>query len=255
MSRLSLLAKNWAKAFLYPRPLIGLFYLPRYIRHANKYRIMTGDQKVIAFKEMLPCFGDWTKYTPFDAHYFYQAAWLARRLTVSSPVQHVDVGSSVSLIAIASAIVNTIFIDLRPLTASLSNLFPVAGDIMVLPLADSSIGSLSCLHVIEHIGLGRYGDPIDPEGTLKAAKELQRVLARGGRLYLSLPVGRERICFNAHRVYAVRSVIELFSELSLVEYSYVDDEGIFHEDQSFLAGIDMEYGCGFFVFEKPSGQI
>ena len=246
----SLLAKNWVKSFLYPRPLIGLLYLPRFIGHMSKYRTLAKDQK-ISFSDMSPCLGDWSEYTPFDAHYFYQAAWLARRLADFSPVQHVDVGSSVSLIAIASAIVNTVFIDLRPLPVSLRNLFPVAGDILALPLADDSIKSLSCLHVIEHIGLGRYGDPIDPRGTLKAARELQRALCPGGRLFLSLPVGRERICFNAHRIYSVRSVLEIFSELNQIEYSYVDDRGNFHEYQSSVTASDMEYGCGLFIFEKP----
>ena len=64
-----------------------------------------------------------------------------------------------------------------------------------------SVDSLSCLHTIEHVGLGRYGDPIDPEGWVVAVRELARILAPGGRLYLGTPIGRERVCFNSERVF------------------------------------------------------
>jgi hypothetical protein len=57
------------------------------------------------------------------------------------------------------------------------------------------------MHVIEHIGLGRYGEALDPDGDLKAIRELVRVLAAGGNLLVVVPVGRPRIQFNAHRIY------------------------------------------------------
>ena len=65
----------------------------------------------------------------------------------------------------------------------------------------------------EHIGLGRYGDPLDPLGTRKAAAELQRVLAPGGQLLFSLPVGRPRVEFNAHRVHDPHEVASWFDGL------------------------------------------
>jgi len=105
--------------------------------------------------------------------------------------------------------------------------------------------------VIEHIGLGRYGDPIDPDGSVKAADELQRIVRSGGKLFISLPIGRERICFNAHRVHAPASVLEMFSQLKLVEFSYVDDNGQLRDAQSTQSASHLEYGCGLFQFEKP----
>jgi SAM-dependent methyltransferase len=152
--------------------------------------------------------------------------------------------------SVLSALVNTIFVDYRPLKASLPGLISVAGDILRLPFANDSVDSLSCLHVIEHIGLGRYGDPLDPQGSLKAALELQRVIRQGGKLFISLPIGLERVCFNAHRIYSPDSVVKMFSRLNLVDFSYVDDKGRLMECRIPSLTSDIQYGCGLFVFEK-----
>ena len=110
--------------------------------------------------------------------------------------------------------------------------------------------SLSCLHVAEHIGLGRYGDKLDPHGTKKAAKELARVLARGGSLYFSLPIGKERLCFNAHRIHSPGRVLEYFKGLELVELSGVDDFGVLHKNLDVEKMCSWDYGCGLFHFRK-----
>lgn len=235
-------------ALLVPRPVVGLLYLPRYLGHWIKYVRLAPDTR-IRFMDMQPCLGDWSTHTPFDAHYFYQGAWLARRL-VSKGAPHVDIGSSVLTMSVLSAHVETTFVDFRPLRVSLPGLTSIAGDILHLPFADGSVSSLSCLHVIEHIGLGRYGDPIDPQGSVKAALELQRIVSTGGKLFLSLPVGRERICFNAHRVHAPATVLEMFSQMKLVEFTYVDDAGNYHEAKPVESADHLEYGCGMFHFEK-----
>ena len=249
MGKLKSLARNWTMAMIYPRPLLGLLYLPRFFSHWFKYARNAKGQK-IGLLDLQPCLGDWSTHTPFDAHYFYQGAWLARKLAQSDPAQHVDIGSSVLTMSVLSGMVDTIFVDYRPLNASLSGLTSLSGDILNLPFADNAVGSLSCLHVIEHIGLGRYGDSIDPEGSLKAARELQRIVSSGGKLFLSLPIGRERICFNAHRVHAPASVSAMFSQMRLVEFSYVDDNGQFREAQPVSAASQLEYGCGMFQFVK-----
>src|SRR5262249_34943075 len=121
-----------------------------------------------------------------------------------------------------------------------------------LPFADGGIPSLSCLHVIEHIGLGRYGDPLDPSGAERAAKELQRVLAPGGRLYLSTPVGRERVCFNAHRVFAPDTIVRIFSDLKPPHFAYVDDDGALHTSAAPDDARSLDYGCGLFRFAKEA---
>lgn len=249
MSGLKAKLRIWVLAFIYPRPFIGFFYLPKYFRSLKQYRNLDPDVK-ICVADLQPCLGDWTVSTPFDPHYFYQGAWAARKLKKIAPKKHVDIASSVLMVSVVSGFIDTVFVDYRPLKANLSGLNSIPGDILDLPFEDRSIGSLSCLHVIEHIGLGRYGDPLDPLGSLKGALELQRVLERGGDLLVSLPIGRERVCFNAHRVHSPSGVLNLFSSLQLIDFSYVDDAGVFHENSQLDQANNLDYGCGLFHFQK-----
>lgn len=99
------------------------------------------------------------------------------------------------------------------------------GSVLEMPFEDNSMMSLSCLHVIEHLGLGRYGDPVNPESYLQAAKELTRILAPGGVSIVGIPVGRERLCFDAHRVFDPKTILNAFSQLNLREFSLIDDKG------------------------------
>ncbi len=240
---------RWGAAFFGPHFFTGLGALPRYFVEWKIYNKRAVTPR-ISFRDSYPCLADRVAATPFDPHYFFQAAWLARRLNEKRPSLHVDVGSSAMMINVLSASVKTVFVDYRPLHVRLSNLSSLAGDIVRLPFQDGSITSLSCLHVLEHIGLGRYGDPIDPNGSLLAATELQRILKSGGRLFLSVPVGRERVCFNAHRVFLPRTVRDFFRELQLKAFSLVDDAGRFNEEVPPEAGNNLEYGCGLFEFVK-----
>jgi SAM-dependent methyltransferase len=245
------LLKRWILAFVAPRPLIGVAYLPRYFSHWRRYGRMAAPQQRPAFSESYPCLTDWVPSTPFDPHYFHQGAWLARRLREGGCAAHVDVGSSVMMASVLSAQVPMVFVDYRPLRAQLPGLVSVAGSILCLPFGDGALASVSSLHVIEHIGLGRYGDPLDVDGSAKAARELVRVLAPGGRLYISVPTGRERVCFNAHRVFSPAALKAMFAPLECLAFALVDDAGRFHPqgDEAFAAG--LEYGCGMYVFGKP----
>lgn len=119
-----------------------------------------------------------------------------------------------------------------------------------MPFKDKSVNSLSCLHVAEHIGLGRYGDKLDPEGTRKVCGELSRVLAVNGNLYFSVPIGKQKTYFNTHRVHSPRTIIEYFKDLKLIELPGITDSGRFIAN----IGIDIleksNYACGLFWFRK-----
>jgi SAM-dependent methyltransferase len=189
----------------------------------------------------------------FDRHYVYHTAWAARVLAQTRPIRHVDIGSSLYFCSIVSAFIPIRFLDCRPAALKLSGLDPERGDLMSLPLETGSVSSLSCMHVIEHIGLGRYGDALDPNGDSKAIAELRRVLATGGTLLVVVPVGRPRIQFNAHRIYAYQQLIDYFAGLDLIDFSLVPDgldEGLIHGATGQQADA-QRYGCGCFWFRKP----
>lgn len=242
-------AKRWIGAIVDWRRLVSLRYLPGFLADWLAFRRQAGSRSVRAI-DTYPCLADRLPVTPFDPHYFYQGNWLARRLADDRPARHVDVGSSVLTMGVISAHVPVVFVDYRPLVVRQSGLSCIAADISKLPFADRSVRSLSCLHVIEHIGLGRYGDPINCDGARLAAEELQRILDFDGTLYLSTPIGRERVCFNAHRVFSPSTILSWFSQLRLKSFSFVADDGSLHENASPEVVPQLEYGCGFFEFHR-----
>ncbi len=155
-----------------------------------------------------------TPITGFDTHYLYHVAWAVRKVAAASPRLHVDFGSSVNFCSTVSALCETRFYDYRPAPIVLEGLSCLRADLTALDLASDSQDSVSCMHVLEHVGLGRYGDALDAEGDLKAIGELKRIARPGGRLYIVVPTGLPSVCFNAHRVYAAASVLGYFEDRS-----------------------------------------
>jgi len=196
--------------------------------------------------ELRPCFFDNLKYTPIDPVYFLQDTWAARKIFEFKPDHHYDVGSSVKTIGILSQFVPVTMIDIRPIEIELPNLFFKKGSVLNLPLKDNSINSLSSLCVVEHIGLGRYGDTLDSFGSEKAIKELKRVLKPGGILLISLPIDdQNKICFNAHRIFTRDYILELFSDMVILEEKYIYGSKMYDSYDR-----RKGFGTGLYVFQK-----
>ena len=225
--------------------------LGRYARNRRRYAALPGAEP-LRLRDSFPKLADRLRSTPYDPHYLHQDTWAAQRIAERRPSGHVDVGSRVDYVCFLTAVTQVTFVDIRPLGAQVEGLESKAGSVLAMPFADRSVDSLSCLHVTEHIGLGRYGDPLDPAGSLKAMDELQRVLAPGGELLFSLPVGRPRVCFDAHRVHAPRTVRERFSELELVEFAGVDDAHGFARHRGLNELDGANYACGMFRLRRPA---
>ena len=167
------------------------------------------------------CLSDCTETTPLDPVYFFQDTWAARKIFDLKPSKHVDVGSSAKTIGIISQFVPTTMIDIRPLELSVDGLSYLKGSILDLPFNSDSLETLSSICVIEHIGLGRYGDPIDSDGSEKAIIELRRVVMPGGHLILSVPVeAQSTIHFNANRSFTRNHFLSLFPDFELIEERY-----------------------------------
>lgn len=204
----------------------------------------------LKFSDIYPCIRDKTIKTNFDAHYIYHTSWAARKVKEINPEKHVDISSSLYFSGILSAFIPVDFYDYRPADLHLSGLKSGHADLAKLPFTDNSIHSLSCMHTVEHIGLGRYGDFIDPEGDLKAISELKRVLAAKGSLLFVVPLGKPRIEFNAHRIYSYEQIYSYFPELILKEFSLITDDGKFIQNTTKSDADKQSYGCGCFWFMK-----
>ena len=199
-----------------------------------------------------------------DGHYFMQDIHVAELISKSGIKKHYDIGSKIDFF-IAHLLANShidevVMLDIRPFPYDIKKLSFIQADATELSnLADNSISSISSLHAIEHFGLGRYGDEVDPLACYKAMKAMQRVTEVGGLIYISVPVSNEdKCCFNAHRVFAPHSIVEQFDNCELLEMSFVLDKhqlktyagndamNMIH-DRSYSLG---DYDCGIFVFKK-----
>jgi len=193
-------------------------------------------------------------------HYFHQDLHVARRIFENNPNIHIDVGSRVDGFIAHVAVFRKIkVVDIRPQTSVVKNIEFIQADMMI-PVSDELIeccDSLSCLHALEHFGLGRYGDPIDFEGHLKGLENLYKMLKAGGKLYLSVPIGKQRIEFNGQRVFDVQTLLNYFrGRYHLDCFSYVDSCGDFHENVDLTSQEEIERdfgctcGCGIFELTK-----
>ncbi|NDW09798.1 DUF268 domain-containing protein [Dysgonomonas sp. 520] len=202
-------------------------------------------------KDLFPCLNDNSGTTPFDAHYFYHPAWACRVVKEINPSLHIDISSILYFSSMLSAFIPVEYYDYRPAEVKLDNATYGRADLMNLHFEDNSIESLSCMHTIEHIGLGRYGDKIDPKGDIIAVNELKRVCAINGNLLIVLPVGIPKVMFNAHRIYDPHLVVnELFEGFDLIEFSLIKDDSEFVRNADLDTAAQQNYGCGCFWFKK-----
>jgi len=192
-------------------------------------------------------------------HYFHQDLLVARRVFENKPEVHVDVGSSVKGFVAHVAVFRPIkVLDIRSQKSRVKNIEFIQADMMQSLRQElvECCDSLSCLHALEHFGLGRYGDPVNHDGHLRGLENLYRALKPNGKFYLSVPIGKQRVEFNAHRVFDVAYLLEIFKGKYRVDcFSYVDDLGELHENAELTSSWVGEnfgcvWGCGIFELTK-----
>jgi SAM-dependent methyltransferase len=237
----------------------GIKGLPLLIHDYQQFKSQDGSLEQFPVSFSYPCPGDrFEESGVTSGHYFHQDLLVARKIFEQSPPCHVDVGSRLDgFVAHVASFRNIEVLDIRPKTKKVHNIVFHQFDLMN-PAGNfvSYCESLSCLHTLEHLGLGRYNDHILVDGHEKGFDTLWSILKPGGKLYLSVPIGRQRIEFNAHRVFAIRTILALADDkFDLLEFSYVDDEGSLHErvqltDDAIENSLGCWYGCGIFEFRK-----
>ena len=194
----------------------------RFWQARDEYNLAARPEQRALLENLYPCVYDATDTTEIEPVYYFQDCWAFERIVADRPPTHVDVGSHHKYVALLSKVVPVTMVDIRPLSVHMDSLAFMEGSILKLPFHDGSVTSLSSLCVVEHIGLGRYGDAIDPDGSRKAILELKRVLAPGASLYVSVPVdNRSYVEFNAHRVFAESEFRGMVDDLELLDRRYI----------------------------------
>jgi len=242
IGRLKLLMKNWIrKDFNNLRKQMG---------RDNLFRI--GKNYFIWQDKSL-------KSGVMEGHYFHQDLYVAQKIFLNNPLKHLDIGSRIDgFVAHVATFRKIEIIDIRYQTSSVKNINFKQLDFMdENSIPSNYCDSVSSLHAIEHFGLGRYGDPIDYYGHIKALKNISKILKPNGKFYFSVPIGPQRIEFNAHRVFSIDYLLEILNqiEFEVKEVSYVNDEGLFFENidlkvETFKSNFGCVYGCGIFFCEK-----
>ncbi len=238
-----------------PRRLAQLRFLPRYWRERRAFVAAGG--KVTHHFPILADYAD--QAGAAKGHYFHQDLLVASFIHASAPRRHVDVGSRVDgFVAHVAAFRPIEVMDVRALDdTGHANIRFLKRDLMDrAPDMDGMADSVSCLHAIEHFGLGRYADPVNPSGHMEGFRNIWRMVAPGGRLYMGFPIGRaNEVHFNAHRVFHPRDIFTWANDLgpeNLERFDYVDDAGKLHCNVDLLAGdIAVVYGCGIYTFRRP----
>jgi len=208
-----------------------------------------------------PCVNDmFSESGSIHDHYFQQDLYVAQKIFQHNPRHHVDVGSRIDgFVAHVASFRPIEVIDIRPLSSPIINVTFKQADMMA-PLPGDMYDycdSLSSLHAIEHFGLGRYGDSINYDGFVSGLDNLYLMLKKGGKLYFSVPIGLQRIEFNAHRVFSVRYLLDFFAnKYTIDKFSYIDDSYNLHIDvsladhQACRDNFGCGYGCGIFEMSK-----
>ena len=263
--------KNIVKKLYYYFNMIGIdfrktYYLFKftpflvidYIR-LRKQKNVNSETGSFSFGKFYPVFTDKNAASgQAKGHYFHQDLLIARRIYNNKPGKHVDIGSRVDGFVAHVAVFREIeIVDIRKLNSNVDNISYMQSDLMLAldKKYYNYCDSLSCLHVLEHFGLGRYGDDIDYYGYLKGFANLSHMLQKGGKLYISVPIGPQRIEFNAHRVFSVKYLVNLIqNEYRIDRFSYVDDRGDLFDNVSLDKNVHNNfgciYGCGIFELTK-----
>lgn len=214
----------------------------KYVKTKNNRFCQVSSYPILNEKYMAP---------HFNRHYFYHPAWAARVLADIKPEKHIDISSTINFMSHISAFIPTEYYEYNVPKIELDNLKIDHCDLLSLPFADNSVFSLSCMHVIEHIGLGRYGDAFDLDADLKAVNELKRVLAKNGHLLFVVPISSyPRIEFNAHRIYSYKMVLEMFESFNLKEFCLIPDSGKIIRYAREKDCENQRHACGCFHFIK-----
>lgn len=245
----------YLKAIFRPKKKIPLKKIPLFFQQLAAFQKRGGN-----VRQLFPILSESNDQAgSASGHYFHQDLLIATAIHNEKPERHIDVGSRIDgFVAHVASFRKIDVMDVRPLkNPGHKNIRYIQANLMDPKSVEHiNADSISCLHAIEHFGLGRYGDPLDPEGHLKGFQNLLRMLSPGGKLYISFPISNsdDGVFFNAHRIFNPLSILNWDTNnqtINLARFDYVDDLGDVHQDINlFEYPINCEYGCGIYTFHK-----
>ena len=241
---------NFRNLGIFPLSFRRLTKIPRYLKERKKF-IKSGG-KITRTLAIVDDYNDSAGTT--KGHYFHQDLLVAQFIHEHNPAKHVDVGSRIDgFVAHVASFREIEVLDIRDLVSDEHpNIKYTRSDLMNDCLSEVT-DSLSCLHTIEHFGLGRYGDPINANGYVSGLRNLVAMLKPFGKLYLSFPIGdTNEVQFNAHRIFHPQDIFTWSPKsLKLLRFDFVDDNGALHKDVDIHEiATNFKYGCGIYTFEK-----
>ena len=253
---LGLILKLFGINTLYLKSKLGL---DSFYSDLEKLKKQKGNDSSFQFGKIHPILSErYNDAGTMSGHYFHQDLYVASRIYVNKPNKHVDIGSRIDGFVAHVAVFRPIeVLDIRKQNSKVKNISFRQADLMKLPAEMINYcDSISSLHAIEHFGLGRYGDPIDYWGYLKGIHNITAILIKGGRFYFSVPIGNQRIEFNAHRIFSVKYLFDLLQDSFEIEsFSFVNDNGDLIEnveikEEMIQVNYNCIHGCGIFELTK-----
>lgn len=228
-----------------------IFQLPKFFSDFFKFKILNGK-----IDYLFPIIGEHAESGGYVIpHYFNQDIIVASYIFINKPLKHVDVGSRLDgFISHVASFREIEVFDIRNIETKIKNIKFKKLDInQITSNLENYTDSLSCLHTIEHIGLGRYGDKVDPNGHKKSFCNLIKILKKNGILYISIPISKKNaVFFNAERRFNPLDILSWSDKVELKKFDYIDDNDNIHEDVKLL---NFDYnnlfnGLGIYTLKK-----
>lgn len=182
-------------------------------------------------------------------------AFVHQNLNLPDNGKILDIGSNGNRLVLELAISGFDVYGLDPLGCSFSHpeLSIIIGDICQSPFSDNSFDVVTAVSTLEHIGLGRWGDPQIENADRVALSEIRRILKSGGKLIMTVPFGKTKVVYHGkkplHKIYDCAAVKLAFSDtgLKIVKFSTIIKQGDFWVKNPFEIAEQIEYGetiCG-----------
>ena len=184
-----------------------IFQLIRYIKNSKK----TSNRPLL---KISPILSDYRKEAgDSNSLYFLQDLACSQYILKNNYERHIDIGSRLDgFVGQICASRPLEVMDIRPSKSKINNISFTQADILnVNPDLIERYDLVTSLHALEHVGLGRYGDPIDAKGFIKGLKNSRLLAKTSGEILISIPVAsipRDITEFNAQRVFSSKTILK-----------------------------------------------